>query len=520
MNDTNPPKAGAREWIGLAVLALPSLLVAIDLFVLLLALPALSADLAPTNNEQLWILDVYGFLLAGFMITMGTLGDRIGKRRLLLIGAVGFVAASVLAAYSTSPEMLIAARALLGIAGAALGPTMLGLIGTMFQDPRQRTTAIGVWMVCMLGGIALGPVVGGVMLEHFWWGSVFLLGVPAMVLLLVLGPILLPSGGGDGRSAGRLDLASVGLSLAAILPGIYGLKELARNGWEAVPLAALAFGVAMGVVFVRRQRRLADPLLDLRLFANRALTTALVSMLINTMLPGATMVLLTQFLQLVEGLSPQDAALALIPAALAGIVSVQVAPVAARRVRPAYLIAAGMTVAATGLVVITQSETAVGLIVGFALINFGAGPLITLGTNIVIGAAPPEKAGSAASVSQVSNEFGFALGIATMGSLAAAVYRADVADTLPAGAPAVARDTLAGAAAVVPQLPGPLGDAVLASARAGFTSGLHAVAAVSAVLLVGVAVAALVLLRQVPPVGAPLPAPENARAGSEQEAVL
>ncbi|MFD0747512.1 MFS transporter [Phytohabitans flavus] len=327
-------------------------------------------------------------------------------------------------------------------------------------------------------------------------------------------------GGGDGRSAGRLDLASVGLSLAAILPGIYGLKELARNGWEAVPLAALAFGVAMGVVFVRRQRRLADPLLDLRLFANRALTTALVSMLINTMLPGATMVLLTQFLQLVEGLSPQDAALALIPAALAGIVSVQVAPVAARRVRPAYLIAAGMTVAATGLVVITQSETAVGLIVGFALINFGAGPLITLGTNIVIGAAPPEKAGSAASVSQVSNEFGFALGIATMGSLAAAVYRADVADTLPAGAPAVARDTLAGAAAVVPQLPGPLGDAVLASARAGFTSGLHAVAAVSAVLLVGVAVAALVLLRQVPPVGAPLPAPENARAGSEQEAVL
>ncbi|MDQ7905924.1 MFS transporter [Phytohabitans sp. ZYX-F-186] len=503
MNETTPPKAGTREWIGLAVLALPSLLVAIDLFVLLLALPHLSADLAPTNNEQLWILDVYGFLLAGFMITMGTLGDRIGKRRLMLIGAVGFVAASVLAAYSTSPEMLVAARALLGIAGAALGPTMLGLIGAMFQDPRQRTTAIGVWMVCMMGGIALGPVVGGVMLEHFWWGSVFLLGVPAMVLLLVLGPILLPPGGGDGRHGGRLDLASVGISLAAILPGIYGLKELARNGWEVVPLAALGFGVAMGVVFVRRQRRLADPLLDLRLFASRAFTTALVSMLVNTMLPGATMVLLTQFLQLVEGLSPLDAGLALVPAALAGIVSVQVAPLLARRIRPAHLIAAGMAVAATGLVVVTQSGTAVGLVAGFALINFGTGPLITLGTNIVIGAVPPEKAGSAASISQVSNEFGFALGIATMGSLAAAVYRSDVAGTLPAGAPAAARDTLAGAAAAVPQLPGPLGEAVLASARAGFTSGLHAVAAVSAVLVVGVAVAALVLLRHVPTVGSP-----------------
>ncbi|GFJ77572.1 MFS transporter [Phytohabitans houttuyneae] len=453
---------------------------------------------------------MYGFLLAGFMITMGTLGDRIGKRRLMLIGAVGFVAASVLAAYSTSPEMLIVARALLGIAGASLGPTMLGLIGSMFRDPRQRTTAIGTWVVCMMGGIALGPLVGGVMLEHFWWGSVFLLGVPAMVLLLILGPILLPEH--RNPNAGRLDLASVALSLAAILPAIYGLKELARNGWELEAVAALAFGVTMGVLFVRRQRRLADPLLDLRLFANRAFATALSCMLINTMLPGATMVLLTQFLQLVEGLTPLGAGLALVPAAFAGIVSVQLAPLAARRVRPAHLISAGMVVAATGLFVITQSDTAVGLVAGFSLINLGAGPLITLGTNIVVGAAPPEKAGSAASVSQVSNEFGFALGIATMGSLAAAVYRADVAGTLPPGAPAAARDTLAGAAAAVPQLPAPLGEAVLASARAGFTSGLHTVAAVSAVLVLGVAVVSLVLLRQVPPVGAATTAPAEPEA--------
>ncbi|MFC0529582.1 MFS transporter [Phytohabitans kaempferiae] len=510
MNETTPPRAGAREWIGLAVLALPSLLVAIDLFVLLLALPHLSADLAPSNNQQLWILDVYGFLLAGFMITMGKLGDRIGKRRLMLIGAVAFVAASVLAAYSSSAEMLIVARALLGIAGASLGPTMLGLIGGMFRDPRQRSIAIGVWVVCMMGGTALGPLVGGVMLEHFWWGSVFLLGVPAMVLLLVLGPVLLPEH--RDPAPGRLDLTSVALSLAAILPGIYGLKELARDGWHATGIAALAAGVGMGVAFVRRQRRLADPLLDLRLFRSRAFTTALVSMLINTMLPGATMVLLTQFLQLVEGLSPLDAGLALVPAAVAGVVSVQLAPIAARRARPAHLIAAGMAVAATGLLVITQSSGAVGLIGGFALINLGAGPLITLGTNIVIGASPPEKAGSAAAVSQVSNEFGFALGIATMGSLAAAVYRADVARTLPAGAPAVARETLAGAAAAVPQLPGPMGEAVLASARAAFTSGLHAVAAVSAALLVGVAVAALVLLRHVPPVGTPEPVGERETA--------
>jgi len=212
----------------------------------------------------LWITDIYGFMVAGFLVTMGTLGDRIGRRRLLLLGAAGFGAASVLAAYSVSPQMLIAARALLGIAGATLAPSTLALVSNMFKDPRQRSLAIGVWLVCFISGTAVGPVVGGLLLENFWWGSVFLLGTPAM-LLLVAGPVLLP----ECRSpqAGRLDLTSVALSLVAILPAIYGLKELARNGWQPARLS--------GVVFVRRQHRLADPLLDLRLFASRAFSTAL-----------------------------------------------------------------------------------------------------------------------------------------------------------------------------------------------------------------------------------------------------
>jgi MFS transporter, DHA2 family, multidrug resistance protein len=499
-------RAGRREWVGLAILALPSLLVSIDLFVLLLALPTLSADLNPSSTQQLWILDAYGFLLSGFLITMGTLGDRIGRRRLLLTGAAGFGAASVLAAYSTSPSMLIAARALLGIAGATLAPSTLSLISTMFRDPRQRSMAIGVWLVSLMGGTAVGPVVGGVMLEHFWWGSVFLLGVPAMVLLLVLGPVLLPEY--RAPDAGRLDLASVGLSLAAILPIIYALKELARHGFQPLPVVAVAVGLWSGVYFVRRQRRLADPLLDLRLFAKPAFSTALVGMLLNTMLPGATMVLVTQYLQLVEGLSPLRAGLWLLPTVAAAMVSFQLSPLVARKVRPAHLIAAGMAVSVVGLLLIARADGRDAVVTGLALINIGAGPLVTLGTNLVIGAAPPERAGSAASMSQTSNEFGFALGIAVMGTIATAVYRARV----PADAASATHDSLAAATAAAQHLPDQVAAALLIPAREAFTAGMHVVAAISAVLLIGVAILAATLFRDIRPIGAePEPAKETVR---------
>ncbi len=215
--------AGRREWIGLAVLALPTLLASLDMSVLFLALPHLSADLGANSSQQLWILDIYGFMLAGFLVTMGTLGDRIGRRRLLMFGATAFGLASIVAAWSTSAEMLILARAALGIAGATLMPSTLALIRNMFHDARQRGVAIAVWMSCFMVGTAIGPLIGGVMLSMFWWGSVFLLAVPVMVILLVAAPTLLPEY--RDAAAGRVDLTSVVLSLAAILPVIYGLKE-------------------------------------------------------------------------------------------------------------------------------------------------------------------------------------------------------------------------------------------------------------------------------------------------------
>ncbi|MFG2040295.1 MFS transporter [Dactylosporangium sp. NPDC048998] len=500
-------------WLGLAVLALPALLVSIDVFVLLLALPRIGAELHASSTEQLWILDVYGFLLSGFMITMGTLGDRIGRRRLLLLGAAAFGAASIAAAYSTGPVMLIAARAALGIAGATLAPSALALISGLFPDPRRRGLAIGVWMVCFMSGAIIGPVVGGSLLQHFWWGSAFLLGVPAMALLLVLGPILLPEQRHPGT--GRFDLPSVGLSLAAILPAVYGVKELARGGWHPLPVAALAAGLAFTAVFVRRQRTLADPLLDLRLFGDRALATTLGGMFTGTMLTGAMMVFITQHLQVVAGLSPRDAGLWILPAAIASAASFQLAPLLARRIPPGRLIGAGLLTSAAGAALVVLVPAGAGplpIVAAFVISNLGMGPMVTLATGIVLGSAPPERAGSAGALNEVSGEFGYALGIALLGSLGTAVYRAvvDLPPGLPASAASGARDTVTAATAAAAGLPADVAAPLLAAARTAATSGLHVVAAVCAVVLAALAVLTLRMLRDLPPLTAARPEPEPA----------
>jgi DHA2 family multidrug resistance protein-like MFS transporter len=451
---TTATRAGRREWVGLAVLALPTLLVSLDVFVLVLALPKLAADLHADSTEQLWIMDTYGFMVAGFMVTMGTLGDRIGRRKLLLIGATAFGLASVLAAFSTTAAMLIAARAALGIAGATLAPSTLALIGTMFTDARQRASAIGIWAGCFTVGAIIGPMVGGVLLEHFWWGSVFLLGVPAMVLLLVIGPKLLPEY--RDETAGRLDLPSVALSLAAILPGVYGVKELARDGVHPLPLAALVVGGTVGYVFVKRQRSLDEPLIDFGLFAAKAFRTTLAGMLLFSMLGGTTMLFVAQFFQIAQRLSPVGAALGLLPGMVASTISFLVAPVLARRFRPGALIAGGVALAALGMVVLVFVDASAGPVwpaLGFAVTSLGVGPMVALGTDLVVGSVPPRKAGAAASLAQTVNEFGYSLGLATVGTLGNAVVRAHhsapVGDALAGGLHTVAGLAAAAFAALV-----------------------------------------------------------------------
>ncbi|GAA4430212.1 MFS transporter [Georgenia halophila] len=505
---TTPARAGRREWIALLVLALPALLVSLDMFVLLLAMPYLSADLGASSIEQLWILDVYGFLLASLMLTMGTLGDRIGRRRLLLLGASGFAVASVLAAFAVSPLMLIVARGLLGVAGATLAPSTLALITNLFRDPAQRAQAIGIWLVCFMGGAAIGPLVGGAMLESFWWGAAFLLGVPAMLLLLVLGPILLPEH--RDTAAGRIDLTSVALSLAAMLPAVYGLKELARGGWQAVPALALVVGLTTGVAFVRRQLHLEDPLVDLRLFRNRAFSTAVAGMHIIT-ITGVTMYFVTQHLQLVEGLAPLVAGLVMLPGVLASVTSFVMAPVLARRIRPAPLIATGLVVATAGVVVLTRVEpgSLVLLAVGYVLFQLGCGPMVTLSTDIVVGSAPPERAGSAAATSESVSELGYSLGIATLGTVAAVVYGRviEIPAALAPAAEAQARESLTGAITAARELRPGLADSLVGAARDAFMLGADVALWIVAGLLGGLAAVVLRMLRHLPP---SRPAPHEA----------
>jgi DHA2 family multidrug resistance protein-like MFS transporter len=504
MTTTTPqPRAGRREWIGLAVLALACLLYVMDLTVLHLAVPSLSADLQPTSAELLWIVDIYGFMVAGFLITMGSLGDRIGRRKLLLVGAAAFGVISVGAAFSTSPEMLIASRALLGIAGATVAPSTLSLIFSMFSDPRQRATAVAVWISAFSAGSAIGPVLGGVLLESFWWGSVFLLAVPVMALLLVLGPILLPEY--RDSDAGRLDPLSVILSLTAVLAVISGFKQIAQDGVGSLAVASIVAGVVLCAVFVRRQLRLDDPMIDLRLFRDRMFSASLAINLISIFVAVGYFLFVAQYLQLVLGLSPLVAGLLSVPSAGGFIAGSQLAPRITRRYRPAVIISGGLLLAALGLAVLTQvggSADIAVLVTASVVISLGLAPVLTLTTDLIVGSAPPEHAGAASGISETGAELGGALGLSLLGSVGVAVYRGALSVNLPVGVPpeaaAAVRDTLGAAVAVSAELPGELGAIVVDVARDAFIQGMRVTAAIAAGIAVAVAALAWITLRTQP----------------------
>jgi DHA2 family multidrug resistance protein-like MFS transporter len=495
-------RAGRREWIGLAVIALPCMLYSMDLTVLNLAVPSISADLKPSSAELLWIVDIYGFLVAGSLVTMGTLGDRIGRRKLLLIGAAVFGTASVLAAFSTSAPMLIAMRALQGVAAATLAPSTLSLIRNMFLDPEQRTVAISVWVMSYSAGAAIGPPIGGVLLEHFRWGSVFLINVPVMLALIAIGPVLLPEF--RDPEAGRLDPVSAVQSVAAVLAMIYGLKRIAEAGPGWFAALSILSGIAVGAAFLQRQRKLADPLIDLKLFRFPAFSAALLVNVLAFSTAFATFLFIAQYLQSVLGLSPLAAGLWGLPSALAFIAGSMLAPAIVGRFHPAHVIAGGMTVSAAGFVLLALVDAVAPalavLVAGSVVFSLGMTPVVVLTTGIVLEAAPPERAGAASALSETSSEFGGALGIAVLGSVVTAIYRGKIAGTLPAGVPAeaveVARATIGGAVSVSGELPDALGAELLGSAREAFAQAFGTTAAISAVIAIGVAVLAAVLLRQ------------------------
>jgi len=483
-----PAKATRREWIALGVIALPCLVYAMDLTVLNLALPAISADLRPSASELLWIIDIYGFMVAGLLITMGTLGDKLGRRRLLLIGAAAFAAASVAAALSTTAHALIATRALLGIAGATLAPSTLSLISNMFRDERERRVAIGIWISGYSVGGAIGPLVGGVILQYFAWPAIFWAAVPVMLLLLMVGPFLLPEY--RDPEAGRLDFGSVGLSLIAVLGGVFALKQAAEGNGGALTGATAALGLAAGVAFVRRQRRIDYPLLDLKLFGQPRFAAAICTYALTSFAMFGVYIFISQHLQLVLGLSPLVAGLCTVPWALSFVVGSMLTPAVAQRWSAPRTMLGGLALAALGFALMTLVDSPHGLfalIAGMTLMGIGMAPVFTLGNDIVISSAPPERAGAASALSETSSELAGALGIAVFGSLATSLYRSGMAGKLPAGLPAdsVAETfTLGGALTVAERLPETLAEPLRLAARAAFVDGLQAAAVFGTAIMV------------------------------------
>ncbi|WP_328312633.1 MFS transporter [Streptomyces sp. NBC_00442] len=501
-------RAGRREWIAFVVLLLPLLLVSMDVSVLYFALPSISRELHPSATQQLWIIDVYAFALAGLLITMGSLGDRIGRRRLLLFGAAAFGIASVTAAYATSAEMLIASRALLGVGGATLMPSTMGLVRNMFHDEKQRGQAIGIWSGAMAGGIALGSVLSGVMLEHLWWGSVFLINVPAMVLLLVLTPVLVPEF--KDPAPGKFDVLSVPLSMGAVLPVVYGLKEFAADGFAPSYAASVAVGVVVGAVFVRRQMTRRSALISRELFGPGGRFGAAISL--NTIAAFAMMgsaYFTTQYLQSVLGMSTMRAALWSVAPSLAVGAAAPTAYAVARKVNRAYVVAAGFVLAAAGYVLLALSGTDSlwMVLAGAAVIGSGIVTVMALVSDMGLAAAPVAKAGSAASLLETGQEFGGALGMAVLGSIGTAVYRAD----MPATAPATARQTLGGAVAGTDH-------GLTTLAREAFVHGMQYASLAGTLVLMAAAVLAAGMLRGVGAAGIPTPAGGDAQETAPEAA--
>ncbi|MFJ5549036.1 MFS transporter [Streptomyces sp. NPDC093225] len=495
---TPPAAAGSRgRWLALSVLVLAVLLVAVDATVLGLATPFLSEDLQPSGAQLLWIGDVYSFVIAGLLVSMGSLGDRIGRKRLLLTGAVAFGAVSVLNAYATSPEMMIVARALLGVAGATLMPSTLALIRNIFQDPRERSLAIGIWGAAASAGAAVGPVVGGFLLNHFWWGSVFLINLPVMALLVLVGVKLLPES--KNPVAGPWDLPSVGLSLVGVIGLVYAVKETAAYGPTAQAGAAALLGAGALWLFVRRQLTLPAPLLDMRLFRHRGFSGAVLADLLTVFGLSGLVFFLSQFLQLVQGRDPLEAGLAELPAALGAVATGLLAGRAARRFSVRSVVTGGLAaigLALGALALIDQNSGYPILGAALLVVGVGAGFSFTVTADVILSSVPKEQAGSASAVSETAYELGAALGIALLGSIVTGVYRGfPVPEGVPAPVAEAAHESLGGAVEAAGALPGGAGEQLAAAARGAFVDGLHMASLVGAAVLLATAVAAWFLLR-------------------------
>ncbi|MFF5976354.1 MFS transporter [Streptomyces sp. NPDC012769] len=498
---------GANRWVVLVVLCVSLLLVALDATVLHVAVPSLTEDLRPSSTALLWIVDAYPLICASLLILFGTLGDRVGRRRVLLLGYGLFGVASAVAALATAPEVLIGARALLGVGGAMIMPATLSILRAVFPDRRERATAIGIWTAVAAVGAATGPVLGGFLVEHYWWGSVFLINIPLMALILPLGRWLLPES--RGGSDGPWDVLGALMAAAGVLGAVLGVKRLgAGDPLLALPTAGpLLAGAALLVLFVRRQKRRAHPLIDMRLFSRPAFTTSVGCVVLAMLALVGLQLIAVQYLQLVLGLSPVETGLRLLPLTFAAMAAGATGSYTLRRLGPRRMVGWGFVLTASAvllLVLMGHQDRPLLLTVGFVLLGFGLQTTLFSAYESMLSEAPPESAGGAAAIGETSYQLGAGMGIALLGSVMNAAYGPGLSGVpgVPESATRAAANSLGEAYQVAGQLGGTAGEALRHAARHAFVNGLHVTLFVSAGLLLLGALMALRLPRvmECPPV--------------------
>lgn len=480
-----------NRWLGLTILMLPVLLVTVDNTVLGFALPKIAEALHPTASQQLWIIDAYSLVLAGLLVSMGSLGDRIGHRKLLLVGSLGFAITSIMTAYSSSAAQLIGGRACMGIFGAMLMPSTLALIQSVFEDREERRLAVAIWATTLTVGSALGPLIGGVLLEFFSWGAVFLLAVPILVPLLILGPWLLPESEPD--ASGPLDPLSILQSMIALGALVYGIKRVASEGADSLAITAFVIGTVSGWLFVRRQLRLPVPVMDLALFRNKTFSGSVAINLMSLAFLIGFVFFATQFLQIVLGMSALNASLALVPGqVLAIIVGMLVVPIAQRVSVPVLVpVLLGFTGAAF-LLVATLGSSLTVVVVAFALLSIGVGAIATVSNDVILSAAPSAKAGAASAISETAYEVGVVLGTAVLGGLVTAHYRGvlHLPSFLTPAQERLASETLAGAHSVAASLTGDQASELMSIAGNAFEGGIGLMSWVTfSLAVIGIAIA-------------------------------
>ncbi|KYK13002.1 MULTISPECIES: MFS transporter [Streptomyces] len=469
---------GLRAWLGLVVILGPVLLVSMDGSILFLAMPSITEAISPTAEQALWMLDIYGFAVGSLLVAFGSIGDRYGRLKLLMIGAAVFGVGSTGAAFAPTPELLIACRALMGVAGATLLPSALAVLSELFPDPKQRARAIGVFAAAFAAGFAIGPVVGGALLGQFWWGSVFLVNLPVIAVFLVLAPVLLR----EVRAArtGRVDLLSVVASAGGLLLTIYGIKHLAADGFMVLPAVTGLLGLAILTFFALHQRHLEHPLIDFSLFRDRTFTIAIITGLLPLAAWSAAAYLSGIYLQSVLDLSVLHAALLALPGAAVLTLTCILTPAFVDRIgKRSALIICHFTIAGGLLLLLPTTITGgIGWYVASTMIaGVGYGISFSVVADTAVGAVPAERAGSAGAIAETSNEIGNALGIAILGSLAALIFRLQGPDLAP---------TLDETRHLPLLLP-----AALEDAKGAFVTGLHAAVVVAALLHAVLGAAAL-----------------------------